>query len=140
MPNRLNDFLDADPKLKRLALAARQLSWLQHQYQSIAPPSLVKGSRVLRFENNHLTLAADNGAVASKLKQLAPQLISSFRTRGCEVTGIQTQVQLNTNPPVAPLPPRALGEQGRVALDELAHDLPEGDLKSAIERLAHIKR
>lgn len=140
MPNRLNDFLDSDPKLKQIARAARQLVRLQHLYQSIAPPSLVKGSRVLRFENNHLTLAADNGAVASKLKQLAPQLISSFRTRGCEVTGIQTQVQVNANPPRPPLPPRELGEQGRVALDELAHELPEGELKSAIERLAHIKR
>ncbi|MDD2928653.1 MAG: DciA family protein [Sideroxydans sp.] len=140
MSNRLNDFLDADPKLKRLSLAARQLVWLQRQYRSIAPPSLAQGSRVLRFENNHLTLAADNGAVASKLKQLAPQLISLFRTRGCEVTGIQTQVQVNTNPPVEPLPPRAVGEQGRVALDELAHELPEGGLRSAIERLAHSKR
>ncbi|MBU1213882.1 MAG: DUF721 domain-containing protein [Gammaproteobacteria bacterium] len=140
MSNRLNDFLDADPKLKRLSLAARQLVWLQRQYRSIAPPSLVQGSRVLRFENNHLTLAADNGAVASKLKQLAPQLISLFRTRGCEVTGIQTQVQVNANPPAPPLPPRTVGEQGRVALDELAHELPEGGLRSALERLAHSKR
>ncbi|MDD2700417.1 MAG: DciA family protein [Sideroxydans sp.] len=140
MPNRLNDFLDSDPKLKKLALAARQLARLQQLYRSIAPPSLVQGSRVLRFENNHLTLAADNGAVASKLKQLAPQLISSFRTRGCEVTGIQTQVQVNANPPATPSPPRKVGEQGRVALGELAHDLPEGELKSAIERLAQIRR
>ncbi len=140
MPDRLNDFLDSDPKLKQLALAARQLVWLQHQYRAIAPPSLLKGSRVLRFENNHLTLAADNGAIASKLKQLAPLLISSFRTRGCEVTGIQTQVQVNAASPAKPLPPKEIGEQGRVALDELAHDLPEGDLRSAIERLAHIRR
>lgn len=140
MPNRLNDFLDADPKLKRIALAARKLVWLQHQYRSIAPPSLVKASRVLRFENNHLTLAADNGAVASKLKQLAPQLISSFRTRGCEITGIQTLVQVNASPPVERPPPRKLGPQGREALDDLAHELPEGELKSAIERLAHRKR
>lgn len=140
MPNRLNDFLDADPKLKQLALAARQLVWLQRQYRSIAPPSLVQGSRVLRFENSHLTLAADNGAIASKLKQLAPQLISSFRTRGCEVTGIQTQVQVNANPPIPPLPPREVGEKGRLALDELAHDLPAGTLKAAIERLAHKRR
>ena len=140
MPNRLNDFLDSDPKLKDLALAARQLVRLQHLYRSVAPPSLVQGSRVLRFENNQLTLAADNGAVASKLKQLAPQLISSFRTRGCEVTGIQTQVQVNTNPPARHLPPREIGEQGRVALDELAHELPEGALKSAVARLSHKRR
>jgi hypothetical protein len=140
VPNRLNDFLDADPKLKRLALATRQLVWLQHQYRSIAPPSLVQGSRVLRFENSLLTLAADNGAVASKLKQLAPQLISSLRTRGCEVTGIQTQVQVNPTPPVHHTSPRTVGVQGRIALDELAHELPEGELRSALERLARHKR
>ena len=140
MPNRLNALLDSTPELKKLAQTARQIEGLQRQYRSIVPASLLQGSHVMRYDNGRLILAADNGAVASKLRQLAPQLISSFRTRGCEVTGIQIQVQVNAAPPRPLTAPRELGPQGQIALEDLAHSLPEGELRAAVERLSRSRR
>jgi hypothetical protein len=139
VPNRLNALLGSTPELKKLAQTAHQIEGLQRQYQAIAPASLLQGSHVMRYDNGRLILAADNGAVASKLRQLAPQLISSFRTRGCEVTGIQIQVQVNAAPPRTPPTPRKLGPQGQMALDDLAHSLPEGKLRAAVERLSRLR-
>lgn len=140
MPNRLNALLGSTPELKKLAQTARQIEGLQRQYRTIVPASLLQGSHVMRYDNGRLILAADNGAVASKLRQLAPQLISSFRTRGCEVTGIQIQVQVNPAPPRAPVAPRELGPQGQMALGDLALNLPEGELRAAVERLSRRRR
>jgi len=140
VPNRLNALLGSTPELKKLAQTARQIEGLQRQYRAIVPALLLQGSHVMRYENGRLILAADNGAVASKLRQLAPQLISSFRTRGCEVTGIQIQVQVTPAPPRTPVAPRELGPRGQLALDDLARSLPEGELRAAVERLSRRRR
>ncbi len=140
MSNRLSNYLSSDPELRRYVATSRQIGQLERAYRAIAPAALTRSSRVLGYDGKRLVLAADNGAVASKLRQLAPQMISSFRTKGCEVTGIQIQVQVRTGPLPRHVQPRTLGPQGRRALGELAADLPEGDLKAAVQRLVARQR
>lgn len=136
MPHRLNAIIESNPSLRSLAQTAGQLSLLQRHYLAIVAHPLGQSSRVAHCADGHLTLEADNGAVAGKLRQLAPQLISSFRTRGCEVTGIQIRVQASNRPPNAPVLPRSIGRQGRHALEELAGDLPDDSpLKTSIQRM-----
>jgi len=135
----LNAFINSNPNLRSLAQVVGQLSLLQRHFQAIVPPTLAQSSRVACCADGHLTLEADNGAVAGKLRQLTPQLISSFRTRGCEITGIQIRVQASNTPPTAPAHPRLLGQQGRQALEALAEELPgNSPLKSSLQRM--IKR
>lgn len=120
-------------------MRVQQITLLQRHYQQIAPPSLLRSSRVIQIHDQTLIVAADNGAVAAKLRQISSELISSFRTRGCEVTGIQIRVQVRINPkPITP-PPRLLGNTGRKALEKLSADLTDGALKTALQRLAQRK-
>ncbi|CAG0124874.1 hypothetical protein RHDC2_00717 [Rhodocyclaceae bacterium] len=133
---RLNSYLDASPELHRLADKVAQQHILQRYYEQVAPPSLARASHVVYLERNILLLAADNGAVAAKLRQLAPELAQLFRDRGHEVTGIQVRVQVTFPPAKRNTPPTSLSDTGRQNLNDLAEKLPDSPLKNALQRLA----
>ena len=136
MSQRLNSYFGASPELRQLSGKAGQLLALQRQYEQIAPASLIRYSSVLQLERQILTLAANNGAVAAKLRQLAPELTQQLQNRGCEVTGIQVRVQVTLPAAERTLTPPALSATGRQRLIELAVELPDSPLKSALQRLA----
>lgn len=136
MPNRLNAYLVATPDLRQLAQHANKLAALQRLYQRFTPASLARASRVMQLDGRTLILAADNGAVASKLRQISDELISSFISGGCEVTGIQIRVQVRVLPQITTSPPRLLGQEGKKALEELAIELEDSPLKDVLNRLA----
>ncbi|BCK88673.1 Zn-ribbon-containing, possibly RNA-binding protein and truncated derivatives [Sideroxyarcus emersonii] len=136
MPHRLNAFLGSSPELRQLSSTARQLMALQRMYASIAPPSLQHNSRILQLRHQLLSISADNGAVAAKLRQMAPELISLFQARGCEVTGIQIRVQVTAAPRAAPPKARKLGRTAQEALDRLNATLADSPLKTALKRLS----
>ena len=132
----MKSYFGASQELRQLSSKAGQLLALQGHYEQIAPPSLLRYSRVLQLERQILTLAANNGAIAAKLRQLAPELTRLFQNKGCEVTGIQVRVQV-TLPATEDTPtPPTLSATGRKRLIELAVELPDSPLKSALQRLA----
>ncbi len=136
MPHRLNAFLESNRDLRHLSQRTRQIATLQRHYQQIAPSSLLQASRVMQLHDQTLILSADNGAVAAKLRQLSTELISLFRTRGCEVTGIQIRVQVRVRPDPATPRPRTLGKNGQKELENLALNLQDSPLKTALKRFA----
>jgi hypothetical protein len=92
------------------------------------------------MEQKVLTLAANNSAVAAKLRQMTPELLRQLQLRGCEVTGIQVKVQV-TSPPHARATVRvSVSAQGKQQLSELAATLSDSPLKSALQRLAGNKK
>jgi len=133
---RLNSYFGASPELRQLSSKAGQLLALQQHYEQIAPASLIRYSRVLQLERQILTLAANNGAIAAKLRQLAPELTRLFQNKGCEVTGIQVRVQVAL-PATGQIPtPLTLTATGRKRLIELSAELPDSPLKNALQRFA----
>ncbi len=136
MPHRLNAFLASNQELRQLSSKARQLAALQRNYALIVPPSLQASSRVLQLRQQLVVIGADNGAVASKLRQMTTEIISLFQARGCEVTGIQIRVQVGSPRLPAKTTPRKLGQDARNALEELGEKLDDSPLKSALRRLA----
>jgi hypothetical protein len=135
VPYRLNAFLASNQELRQLSSKAKQISALQRQYESIAPLNLTRSSQVLQLHQQTLVIAAHNGAVAAKLRQMSEELISLFQARGCEVTLIQIKVQVTTPPRFIPSEPRKLGKSARDALNKLDESLAESPLKSALRRL-----
>jgi len=89
----------------------------------------------LQLHQQTLFIAANNGAVAAKLRQMTTELISLFQARGCEVTGIQIKVQVTAAPPLIRSEPRRLGKEARDALGELQENLADSPLKTALKRL-----
>jgi hypothetical protein len=128
--------LETNQDLRRFSQRTRQIAALQQHYQQIAPPSLLQASRVIQLHGQTLILSADNGAVAAKLRQISAELISSFRTRGCEVTGIQIRVQVRVRATSAAPTRRTLGKKGQEELERLAVSLKDSPLKTALKRLA----
>jgi len=132
----LNTYFGASPELRQLSGRAGKLMALQKLYEQIAPASLLPYSRVHKLERQVLTLAANNSAIAAKLRQIAPTLTKMFLDGGCEVTGIQVRVQVTFSPPAESIVRPVLSRAGRNRLVELAAGLPDSPLKNALQRLA----
>ncbi len=131
----LDSYLASNQELRLLTSKARQLTALQKLYESIAPPNLARNSHILRLHQQTLFIAANNGAVAAKLRQMTDGLISLFQARGCEVTGIQIRVQVTPPLRIRSSRPRKLGKAALDALHELEENLADSPLKAALERL-----
>ncbi len=136
MPHRLNAYLASDQALRQLSSRASQLTALQRLYESIAPPNLARSSQIIRLHQHTLVIAANNGAIAAKLRQMSDEFISCFQARGCEVTGIQIKVQVTALLRLPHREPRHLGSAARKALLELEDHLADSPLKKALGRLA----
>ena len=139
MSKRLNSYFGASHELRQLSLKAEQLLALQRHYERIALPSLVRASRVLQFERQTLTLAANNSATAAKLRQFVPELVQLFKNRDCEVASIQVRVQVTLSSAMHTPTIASLSAKGQERLMELAMELPDSPLKSALQRLAKSK-
>lgn len=136
MPNRLNTILNSTSALSQLAAKAQQLTALQQQLELLLPASLKPSCHVIRLEQQTLTLAVDNGAIAAKLRQMTHEMISGLVGKGYEITLIQIQVQVHAPPYIPPSMPRILSQAGKNHLAQLSENLSDSPLKSALTRLA----
>lgn len=135
MSQRLNSYFSSSRELRDAGLAARKLATLQQHYLRIVPARLARASRVHWLTGRTLVLAADNSAVAAKLRQLAPDLAAQLGQMGDEVTGIQVKVQVDAQPRHgARSAERKLSQTGRRQMSELARELPDSPLKDALQR------
>jgi hypothetical protein len=135
VPSRLNAYLASNQELRQLSSKAKQITALQRHYESIAPLNLTRSSQVLLLHQQTMVIAANNGAVAAKLRQMSAELISLFQARGCEVTLIQIKVQVTIPPRITAPEPRKLGKSARDALNRLDDNLADSPLKTALRRL-----
>jgi len=106
-------------------------------FKAIAPGALAGVSRVANIKAGVLTLHAEHGAAASKLKQQIHFLAGEFNQRGVECNGIEVRVQ-PTNILQVSIQGREkpLSEQALDALSSVAADLPPASsLRAALNRL-----
>jgi hypothetical protein len=132
---RLNSFISSNRELSQISGKVRQLRAFQQHYKQITPPSLSRSSQVMQIELGVLTLAANNSAVAAKLRQMTPELLRQLQLQGCEVTGIQVRVQVTQ--PAVPKPhiTHKISNQGKQTITELADKLADTPLRRALQRL-----
>lgn len=138
MSQRLNSFLASSQELRALAGKSKQLATLQQQYEQGLPPALRRASRVMQYDQHVLTIAADNSAVAAKLRQMTPDLLKKLQNIGLEVTLIQVRVQVGQTAPVAAAVKPVLSNRGKQQLNELADTLPDSPLKRALQDLVRL--
>lgn len=134
---KLSSFLsESDSVLSRLTAIAQNLQKLSRIWESIAPIHLARSSRVGRLEDGVLTLYADNGAIASKLKQQLPSLLTNFQQRGAKITGIRIDVQVNQtlNSPKKHQK-SAISAQSLACVESLTGEIQDTDLKEALTNL-----
>ena len=131
---RVGVLLDSLPELQSLNRELRQLAALQNALTELLPGNLATSSGVALAKSGELTLFADNGAVAAKLRHMAPRILESLRQRGFEITGIHLQVQVRIRDNPLPQKQISLSPEARSAIDLLSERLEASPLKSALKR------
>lgn len=136
-------FLDASPNLHALRLEAQKLERVRQVWEAIAPPALLAATRPGALQRGMLTVYADNGAIAAKLRQQAQRLLAKLQERGLEVTAIRFDVQVRITEETVPRKRLALSGAALDSLEEMAAGLEKSPLRDALRNLlAHhaIKR
>ncbi len=139
MARRVTEFLAADEGVgaaKVFTHAARLLA-IARLYQQIAPPAVSEGSRVVNYKSAMVVIHANNGAVASKLRQMPASLAEKFRAHGVACSGVQVKVhnarEMMATPYRACVKPLAMGTCAQ--LTALSDSLPPSALRRALEAL-----
>jgi hypothetical protein len=132
---RVGLLLDSLPELQALNRELRQLAALQSALVEVLPGNLATSTTVALEKAGELILFADNGAVAAKLRQMAPRILISLRQRRYEITGIRVQVQVRIRDNPLPQKQISLSVEARKAVDLLSERLDASPLKTALKRL-----
>lgn len=134
----LKDHLSAADAFTRLSAHANRLQSLQAILDTVLPANLLPGTRIANLKRGKVVIHTDSGAVAVKLRQLAPRLAESFLQQEQEVTGIEVRVQAWRLAPgrIRPKQPMVIGARPKLALTSLISGLEEGSpIRRAVERL-----
>jgi hypothetical protein len=143
---KINFYLGAmrlTPEHQRLFSYMDQLTAMHQAFLKIAPPQLAQRCALGGFSEGNLTICADNGAIAAKLRQTLPSLLLKFHAVGYEVTAIRITVQANyRNNRGRGITGKkhGIGQAGMESLNELAAGLPQSPLKTAVESLLKKQR
>jgi hypothetical protein len=138
---RLSEILGAESALGNLAAASRRLEQLQRIYLETVPPALCRASRVGWARGGVATIVASNGAVAAKLRQMAPRILDGFKRHGLEFNSMRIEVQVD-----AAAEPRGaagalrLSPAASSALENSLLSVPPSPLRDALQRLARRRR
>jgi hypothetical protein len=131
----LKKLLKDHQELRPLLTQVHVLSALQAHLAAVVPPQLAQSVQVLNLQTGTLSIAAANASIASKLRQLAPELAVLLQNRGCEVSGIRVRVQVSFDR-LQPKPaPHKLSKAAQNALHDLSLSLSDSPLKIALGRL-----
>lgn len=140
----IQTLLRQNDALKPFHHQLEQIATLQKTLFDAVPTGLRKGCRVAALEGSLVVVAAANGAVAAKLKQMLPRLLVQFcehRLAAEPITGISVIVQPEYFVVAAPtkaLPSRAPLPMEKLA--QLAASLDDSPLKHALEAIANQRR
>ena len=131
---RVGLLLDNLPEFKSLNRELRQLALLQNALAELLPGNLTTSSGAALLKAGELTLFADNGAIAAKIRHMAPRILLFLRQREFEITGIHVQVQVRIRDNPLPQKQISLSSEARSAIDSLSERLDPSPLKSALKR------
>lgn len=136
MRNSLESYLDSADGAGKVVEHAKRLMRLAHIYQQLAPVHLSQSSTLANYKSGTVVIHASSGAVATKLRQLAPTLAEAFRKHGIECNGVQIKVQTeNPHTPTITSTQKPISAKTGQTLEELRDKLPESPLRTALTQL-----
>lgn len=125
---RLGEATPAAVHAARLAEAAAHL-------RACLPPALVPDAALANIHGSTWVCIAQHGAMAHRLRLVAPRVVACLQARGLDVSDIRVEVRARAPEP-APAPKRAiLSDAARESLGDLADRLAETDVGAALRRL-----
>jgi len=120
-----------------LVRKASQLAALNEALAGVLPPELARECVVANLRQGSAILLASSGAVAAKLRMLAPRMRVRLAEAGGPVEEVRVEVQVRPRGPDAPRPqPRVPSEAAARHLRALAEKLGDSQLRSSILAIA----
>ncbi|MDD4882683.1 MAG: DciA family protein [Gallionellaceae bacterium] len=113
---------------------ARRLRALNDRLVTVLPRAVAQACQVVAVANGEALVLCGNGSAASRLRSQANSVARALSSEAQTVDRIKVRVQADWARPDRPAK-TGLGRGALTAWDELEHKLPDGDLKSAIDRL-----
>ena len=136
MQKSLENYLEAADGAGKVMAHAKLLIKLAQLYKTIAPTHLSQSSSLANYKSGIIVIHATSGAVAAKLRQLAPTLADGFSKRGVECNGLQVKVQAREiNAQSTTSTQKPLSARTRKELGDLCDHLPDSPLRAALESL-----
>ena len=136
MQKSLESYLETAEGAGKVLAHARLLIKLTRLYQEIAPPHLGQASHLANYKSGIVVIHAASGAVAAKLRQLAPTLAGGFSKRGVECSDVQIKVQADeTGKQSTTSTQKPLSARTSLELEGLRDSLPESPLRAALDTL-----
>ena len=139
---KIGDVIANSGDLGTLVRQSQRLSGLERRLHAVLPPALAAASQVASLKSGILSVLADNPGVASKLRQLAPRLVSNLQNQGFQVTGIRVDVQVKVHKikdeddfTQKPLAPDAIRK-----IEAISERMPPSPLRSALARMVNRRR
>ena len=134
------DFVQSHESLGGLLPTARKLGELQQSCEQLQP-TVFASCRIIHLENGRLQIAVPNAALATRLRQQLPKLMSGLREKAWPIEEIRLKVQVmpallpeRPRSPKRPLPPAALQSfaELQASLDEDPRNVPLRDALHAL--------
>ena len=136
----LRDWLAAPGDVRAVTEHARPLLALQSMLDACLPAPLRGQVRVSNFRQGILVAGVGGGALAHRLRTLAPQLVEALRAREVAVVELRAEVRPTELAPPPPPKRAVLGPNARESIERLAASLPESPMRAALERMARRAR
>ena len=114
------------------SLTASQTIW-----NSIVPDALKPHTQASHVKHKRLTVYANNGAVAAKIKLLLPNLLTKLQKQGVEITSIRVEVQVQSTARLKPKKQRLVSPNAAKCLSSLAEKLGDSPLAEVLARLSN---
>lgn len=133
--NRIGALIGQLPELQAISRRTARTLALQAALKDALTANLAAATSITVSNAGELLFFADNGAMAAKLKQLAPRVRALLRQRGIEVTGVRVQVQVGLRHNPLQQKRISISETAGIAVMDLARRLGNSPLGQALERL-----
>ncbi len=136
MIKEVDRYLRADSAVGRIVVHAQLLARLGQRLAAALPGPLAASARLANFRNGRAVILADNGAVATKVRQMSQRLAGELSKAGVDCDGVDVRVQpREAAREIAPGTVKPLSVKSFESLRSTAESLPKGPLKAALDQL-----
>ena len=136
---RIRGILRDDPVLAVALPEAERLRDLNRRFAGVVPPAVARACRVAAIQGETALVYCANGAAASRVRSQATGVGQALSRPETPVLAVKVKVRADWT-----LPEKRekadLGAAALAAFRELDRELPEGDLKAAVDALLARRR
>lgn len=136
MIKEVDRYLREDGAAGRIVAHAQLLARLEGRLRAALPGPLGASARLGNFRNGQAVILTDNGATASKVRQMAQRLAAEFAKAGVDCVGVEVKVlPRESRPEQAPGTLKPLSANSFELLRSTAENLPKSPLRKALDEL-----